>query len=119
MTCQSLPRSMLSSFSKSKGYNSFSARYYESIGAFAENDGFECLTEVHEVDPDGPVADVPGVHGDTLFVGGVAAAAGLPHAGDAGQDHAVLAEVVAVALDLLGDDGAWADEAHVALDDIP
>lgn len=63
--------------------------------------------------------DVPGVHGDALFVGGVAAAAGLPHAGDAGQDHAVLAEVVAVALDLGCDDGARADEAHVAADDVP
>ena len=89
------------------------------IRAFAEKDGFEGLHEVHEVDPDGPVADVPGVHGDALFVGGVAAAAGLPHAGDAGEDHAVFAEVFAVALDLLGDDGTRADEAHVAADDVP
>lgn len=90
-----------------------------SIGAFAEGDGFDGLEQVHEVDPDGPVADVPGVHGDALFVGGVAAAAGLPHAGDAGQDHAVLAEVVAVALDFFGDDWARANEAHVAADDVP
>lgn len=92
---------------------------YKSICTFAEGDGLDGLEEVHEVDPDGPVADVPGVHGDALFVGGVAAAAGLPHAGDAGQDHAVLAEVVAVALDLFGDDGPWSDEAHVAADDVP
>lgn len=90
-----------------------------SIGALAEGDGFDGLEQVHEVDPDGPVADVPGVHGDALFVGGVAAAAGLPHAGDAGQDHAVFAEVVAVALDFLRDDWARADEAHVAADDVP
>ena len=90
-----------------------------SICALAEGDGFDGLEQVHEVDPDRPVADVPGVHGDALFVSGVAAAAGLPHAGDAGQDHAVLAEVVAVALDFLGDDWAWADEAHVAADDVP
>lgn len=90
-----------------------------SIGTFAEGDGFYGLEQVHEVDPDGPVADVPGVHGDALFVGGVAAAAGLPHAGDAGQYHAVLAEVVAVALDFLRDDRARADEAHVAADDVP
>lgn len=89
------------------------------ISAFAEGDGFDGLEQVHEVDPDGPVADVPGVHGDALFVGGVAAAAGLPHAGDAGQDHAVLAEVVAVALDFFGDNRARADEAHVAADDVP
>lgn len=90
-----------------------------SIGTFAEGDGFDGLKQVHEVDPDGPVADVPSVHGDALFVGGVAAAAGLPHACDAGQDHAVLAEVVAVALDLLRDNRARADEAHVAADDVP
>ena len=90
-----------------------------SIGTFAEGDGLDGLEQVHEVNPDGPVADVPGVHGDALFVGGVAAAAGLPHAGDAGQDHAVLAEVVAVALDFFGDNRARADEAHVAADDIP
>lgn len=90
-----------------------------SIGTFAEGDGFDGLEQVHEIDPDGPVADVPGVHGDALFVGGVAAAAGLPHAGDAGQDHAVLAEVVAVALDFFGDNRARADEAHVAADDVP
>lgn len=91
----------------------------KSICAFAEGDGLDGLEQVHEVDPDGPVADVPGVHGDALFVGGVAAAAGLPHAGDPGQDHAVLAEVVAVALNLLRDDWARADEAHVTADDVP
>lgn len=62
---------------------------------------------------------VPGIHGDAFFIGGVAAAAGLPHAGDAGQDHAVFAEVFAVALDFFGDDRARADEAHVAADDVP
>lgn len=62
---------------------------------------------------------VPGIHGDAFFVGGVAAAASLPHAGDAGQDHAVFAEVFTVAFDFLGDDRARADEAHVAADDVP
>lgn len=89
------------------------------IGAFAGEDGFDGLEEVHEVNPDGPVADIPGVHLNAFFVGGVAAAAGLPHAGDAGQDHAVLAEVVAVALDFFGDNRARTDEAHVALDNVP
>lgn len=90
-----------------------------SISAFAEGDGLDGLEQVHEVDPDGPVADVPSIHGDALFVGGVAAAAGLPHAGDAGQNHAVLAEIDAVALDFFGDNWARADEAHVAADDVP
>lgn len=90
-----------------------------SIRSFSRENYGDGLEEVHEVHPDGPVADVPGVHGDALFVRDVAAAAGLPHAGDAGQDHAVLAEVVAVALDLGCDDGARTDEAHVAADDVP
>lgn len=62
---------------------------------------------------------VPSIHSHAFFVGGVAAAAGLPHAGDAGQDHAVFAEVFAVAFNFLGDDRARADEAHVAADDVP
>lgn len=94
-------------------------RFPLSIRALATDNGLDGLEQVHEVDPDGPVADVPGVHGDALFVGGVAAATGLPHAGDPGQDHAVLAEVVAVALNLLRDNRARADEAHVAADDVP
>lgn len=119
VTCQSLPRSMFSSFSKSKGCNSFSIGYYDSVGTLAEEYSLDGLEQVHEIDPDGPVADVPSIHGDALFVGGVAAAAGLPHAGDAGQNHAVLAEIDAVALDFFGDNRARADEAHVAADDVP
>lgn len=93
--------------------------YIALICTFSEEYSFDSLEQVHEVDPDGPVADVPGVHGDAFFVGGVAAAAGLPHAGDAGEDHAVLAEVFAVALNLGRDDGPRAYEAHVAADDVP
>lgn len=62
---------------------------------------------------------VPSVHLHTFFVGGITASAGLPHAGDAGQDHAVFAEVVAVAFDFLGDDRTRPDKAHVAADDVP
>ena len=90
-----------------------------SIRTFANEYSFNRFEQVHKVYPYGPVADVPGVHGDAFFVGGVAAAAGLPHAGDAGQDHAVLAEVFAVALNLSRDDGPRAYEAHVATDDVP
>lgn len=93
--------------------------YIALICTFSEEYGFNGLEQIHKIYPYGPVADVPGVHGDAFFVGGVAAAAGLPHAGDAGQDHAVLAEVFAVALDLGRDDGPRADETHVAADDVP
>ena len=63
--------------------------------------------------------DVPGVHGYAFGVGGVAAAAGLPHAGDAGQDAAVFFEVLTVAWDFFLYDGPRAYEAHVAFDDVP
>lgn len=63
--------------------------------------------------------DVPGVHGYAFGVGGVAAAAGLPHAGDAGQDAAIFFEVLAVARDFFLHDRSWAYEAHVAFDDVP
>ena len=43
--------------------------------------------------------NVPGVHGYALGEGGVAAASGLPHAGDVGQDAAVFLEMFAVARD--------------------
>lgn len=62
---------------------------------------------------------VPRIHGHALLIGGIAAPTGLPHAGDTGQDHAVLAEVVAIAFDFLGDNRTRADEAHVTLDDVP
>lgn len=79
------------------------------------DDGAEGLDEVHDVDPDGPVAHVPGVHGDALGVGGIASAADLPHAGNAGKHHGIFAEILAVARDFLCDDGARADEAHFSL----
>ena len=90
-----------------------------SIRPFMAEDNRNGAPEEHEIQPDAPVMHVPAVHLYALGVVDVAASAGLPHAGDAGQDHAVLTEVVAVALDLFGDDRARADEAHVALDDVP
>ena len=81
--------------------------------------GSEGFGQVHDVQPDGPVVDVPGVHGYALGVCGVAAAAGLPHAGDAGQDAAVFFEVLAIAWDFFFQDRPWAYEAHVAFDDVP
>lgn len=89
-----------------------------SVGAFAVDDGAEGLDEVHDVDPDGPVAHVPGVHGDALGVGGVAAPADLPHASDAWKYHSVFAEVLPVAWNFFRDDGTRADKAHFAFEDV-
>ena len=96
----------------SGGYGVSPLRQGGSVGAFAVDDDAEGLDEVHDVDPDGPVAHVPGVHGDALGECGVAAAAGLPHAGDAGADHVEVFDIFAVFGDFGLYDGAWADEAH-------
>lgn len=69
-------------------------------------------------EPDVPVADVPGVHLDAFFVGCIAAAAGLPHAGDAGTDHVKIFDVRAVFRDFVLNDGPWADETHFAFEDV-
>ena len=89
------------------------------IRAFAVDYGAEGFGQVHDVKLDGPVVDVPGVHGYSLGIGGVAAAAGLPHAGDAGQDAAVFFEALAIARDFFFHDRPWAYETHVAFDDVP
>ena len=71
-----------------------------------------------DVEPDVPVADIPGIHLDAFFISRVAAAAGLPHAGDAGADHVEVFDVRAVFGDFILDDGPWADEAHFPFEDV-
>ena len=71
-----------------------------------------------DVEPDVPVADVPGIHLDTFFVGRIAAAAGLPYAGDAGAYHVEVFNVRAVFGDFILDDGPRTDEAHFAFEDV-
>lgn len=72
----------------------------------------------NDVKPDVPVADVPSVHLDAFFIGRVAAAAGLPHAGDARAYHVKVFDVRAVFGDFILDDGPWADEAHFPFEDV-
>ena len=38
-----------------------------------------------DIEPDVPVSYVPGIHLDSFVIGRITAAAGLPHAGDAGR----------------------------------
>ena len=71
-----------------------------------------------DVEPDVPVADIPGIHLDAFFIGRIAAAAGLPHAGDARADHVEILDVRAVFWDCGLDDGPWPDEAHFAFEDV-
>lgn len=68
----------------------------------------------HDIQPYAPVADVPGVHLDPFFVGGVAAAVHLPHAGDAGMDHIEVLDVGSVFGNLRRDDGPGPHQAHLA-----
>ena len=72
----------------------------------------------YHIQPDAPVMHVPAVHLYALGVADVAASAGLPHAGDAGEDGVVLFDISPIPRDFFLNDGAWPDEAHFAFEDI-
>lgn len=72
----------------------------------------------HEIQPDAPVMHVPAVHLDALGVVDVAASAGLPHAGDAGEDGVILLDIFPIPRNFLLDDGTGTDEAHFAFEDV-
>lgn len=72
----------------------------------------------HEIQPDAPVMHVPAVHLYALGVVDIASSAGLPHAGDAGEDGVVLLDIFPIPRDFFLNDGAWSDEAHFAFEDI-
>lgn len=72
----------------------------------------------HEIQPDAPVMHVPAVHLYALGVVDVAAATGLPHAGDAGEDGVVLLDISPIPRDFLLDDGTGTDEAHLTFENI-
>ena len=67
----------------------------------------------YDVKPDVPVTNIPGVHLYPFVVGCIAAAAGLPHAGDARTDHVEVFDVFAVFRYFSLYDGAWPNEAHL------
>lgn len=72
----------------------------------------------HEIQPDAPVMHVPAVHLYALGVVDIASSAGLPHAGDAGEDGVVLLDISPIPWDFLLDDGTGTDEAHLTFEDI-
>lgn len=74
--------------------------------------------EEHEIQPDAPVMHVPAVHLYALGVVDVAASAGLPHAGDAGEDGVVLLDIFPIPRNFLLDDGTGTDEAHLTFEDV-
>ena len=90
------------------------SRSPRSIRTFPREYRLHGLEEVHKVNPDRPVADVPGIHRNTFFVGGVAAPVDLPDSGDARRNHVVFLDVFSVALYLLRHDWARSHETHIA-----
>lgn len=74
--------------------------------------------EQHHIQPYAPVVNVPAVHLHALGVVNITAAAGLPHAGDAGEDGVVLLDISPIPRDFLLDDGTGTDEAHLAFENI-
>lgn len=72
----------------------------------------------YHIQPDAPVMDVPAVHLYALGVVDITSSAGLPHAGDAGEDGVVLFDIFPIPRNFLLDDGTGTDEAHLALQDV-
>ena len=72
----------------------------------------------HEIQPDAPVMHVPAVHLYALGVVDVASTAGLPHAGDAGEDGVVLFDIFPIPRDFFLNDGSRTDEAHLTFEDV-
>lgn len=74
--------------------------------------------EEHEIQPDAPVMHVPAVHLYSFGVVDIASSAGLPHAGDAGENGVVLLDISPIPRNFLLDDGTGSDEAHFAFEDV-
>lgn len=73
----------------------------------------------HEIQPHAPVMHVPTVHLDSFGIVDITSSAGLPHAGDAGEDGVVLFDIFPVPRDFLLDDGTGPDEAHLTFQHVP
>lgn len=74
--------------------------------------------EEHEIQPHAPVMHVPAVHLYALGIVDITSSAGLPHAGDAGEDRVVLLDISPIPRDFLLDDGTGTDEAHLTFENI-
>lgn len=74
--------------------------------------------EEHEIQPDAPVMHVPAVHLYSFGVVDIASSAGLPHAGDAGENGVVLLDIFPIPRNFLLDDGTGTDEAHLTFENI-
>lgn len=89
-----------------------------SIRPFMAQDNRNGAPKEHEIQPDAPVMHVPAVHLHALGIVDIASSAGLPHAGDAGEDGVVLLDIFPIPRNFLLDDGTGTDEAHLTFEDI-
>ena len=81
-------------------------------------DNRDSTPEKHEIQPDAPVMHVPAVHLYALRVVDVAASAGLPHAGDAGENGVVLFDIFPISWHFCLYDRTGPYEAHLPLQDV-
>lgn len=72
----------------------------------------------YHIQPDAPVMHVPAVHLHALGIVDITSSAGLPHAGDAGEDGVVLLDIFPIPRNFLLDDGTGTDEAHLTFENI-
>ena len=89
-----------------------------SICPFMVQNNCNSTPEKHEIQPYAPVMHVPAVHLHALGIVDIASSAGLPHAGDAGEDGVVLLDISPIPRDFLLDDGTRTDKAHLTFEDI-
>ena len=89
-----------------------------SIRPFMAQNNCNGTPKEHEIQPDAPVMHIPTIHLSALGVVDITSSAGLPHAGDAGEDGVVLFDIFPIPRDFFLDDGAGSDKAHLALQDV-
>ena len=75
--------------------------------------------EQHHIQPYGPVVDIPAVHLDSFRIVDIAAAASLPHAGDAGKDGVVFFDIFSISWYFCLYDRPGSHEAHFPFQHVP
>ena len=75
--------------------------------------------EQHHIQPYGPVVDIPAVHMDSFRIVDIAAAAGLPHTGDAGKDGVVFFDIFPISWHFCLYDRSGSHEAHFPFQHVP
>src|SRR5438552_7841098 len=103
------------SVSSSSAIRSAGRALERALGTEHRRDGLE---HDEQIVRDGPVLDVEEVEANVVVERELAAASGLPEAGDAGTNLEPIAVPVLVGGDLLGERRPRPDQAHLALQDV-